>query len=153
MGNTAVHATSVQRSEADYVTTNTTQWRLHKKHTTSTTGDYIRNNGRAYITHACRTDKLAKLLLYQDCDRLESPGQHHRPCHLFSAFQGPSCGHTTPAGRQRAVPAPLQHYARLLDEAVYISSSSFFECPKSCWLFWHFRWCSGSPHFSSGHKS
>ena len=32
--------------------------------------------------------------------------------------------------------------------------SSFLGCPQSCWwLFWHFRWCSQSPHFSSGHKS
>ena len=32
--------------------------------------------------------------------------------------------------------------------------SSFLRCPQSCWwLFWHFRWCSQSPHFSSGHKS
>ena len=31
---------------------------------------------------------------------------------------------------------------------------SFLGCPQSCkWLFWHFRWCSQSPHFSSGHKS
>ena len=31
-------------------------------------------------------------------------------------------------------------------------SSSFLRCPQSCWwLFWHFRWCSQSPHFSSGH--
>ena len=34
------------------------------------------------------------------------------------------------------------------------SSSSFLGCPESCWwLVWHFRWCSQSPHFSSGHKS
>ena len=32
-------------------------------------------------------------------------------------------------------------------------SSSFLKCPQSCsWLFWHFRWCLQSPHFSSGHK-
>ena len=34
------------------------------------------------------------------------------------------------------------------------ASSSFLECPQSCWwLFWHFRWCSQSSHFSSDHKS
>ena len=32
--------------------------------------------------------------------------------------------------------------------------SSSLGCPQSCWwLFWHFWWCSQSPHFSSGHKS
>ena len=34
------------------------------------------------------------------------------------------------------------------------SSSSFLRCPQTCWwLFRHFRWCSQSLHFSSGHKS
>ena len=41
-----------------------------------------------------------------------------------------------------------------LQEAREVHSSSFLECPQSCWwLFWHFRWCSQSPHFSSEHKS
>ena len=41
-----------------------------------------------------------------------------------------------------------------LQEACEVHSSSFLECPQSCWwVFWHFRWCSQSPHFSSGHKS
>ena len=58
-------------------------------------------------------------LLCQDCDRLESPGEHNRPRRHCSAFQGPSSGHTTPVGRQRAVPSSTA----LLDEAVYISRS------------------------------
>ena len=34
------------------------------------------------------------------------------------------------------------------------SSSSFLRCPQTrWWLFRHFRWCSQSLHFSSGHKS
>ena len=39
-------------------------------------------------------------------------------------------------------------------QCCFVSSSSSLGCPQSCWwLFWHFWWCSQSPHFSSGHKS
>ena len=42
----------------------------------------------------------------------------------------------------------------LLRQISLTFSSSFLECPQSCWwLFCHFRWCSQSPHVSSGHKS
>ena len=37
-----------------------------------------------------------------------------------------------------------------LQEAREVHSSSFLECPQSCWqLFWHFRWCSQSPQLWS----
>ena len=84
----------------------------------------------------CGHRPSAKLLLYRDSNRLEPPGQHHRPRRLRSAVQGPSSGHATSvgpssnhatsAGRQRAVPTPL-HSARLLVEAAYISKSTFLD--------------------------
>ena len=41
-----------------------------------------------------------------------------------------------------------------LDHQIHLHLLSFFFFFFPCWwLFWHFRWCSQSPHFSSGHKS
>ena len=104
----------------------------------------------------CGHRPSAKLLLYRDSNRLEPPGQHHRPRRLRSAVQSPSSGHATSvgpsndhptsagpsndhptsvgpindhatsAGRQRAVLTPL-HSARLLVEAAYISKSAYLD--------------------------
>ena len=155
MDNTAVHATSVQRSKADYVTTNTTQWWLHKKHTTSTTGDCIRNNGRAYMTHAAAQTNLRNSFFIKtatDWNHLDNITVHATSFQRFKALAA-ATRHQQAANAQSLLRCNTTP-CRLLDEAVYISSSSFLKCPQSCWyLFWHFRWCSRSPHFSSGHKS
>ena len=80
-------------------------------HDSSRKGDadsgFLSDDDRVYIIPRCRTDQLRKSFFIKTATDWNHLENSYRPRRLRPAFQGPSSGHTTAAGRQRAVPTPL----------------------------------------------
>ena len=74
---------------------------------------------------------------------------HTQMTHTHTHTRARACTHTrerTKAFRKTKTISNDDH-CRISWPRVDITSSSFLECPQSCWwLFWRFRWCSQSPH-------